>query len=434
MASFSLRARAPRSPVSIRTEAAGPSPISVRDLIGPRRKVLMLDRLTCVRKNDLIGRDEIRLEIWADGQFDDALRMKLGKGRHKNLGTAVEFDRNVRVVLFDEDISQPSDIVRIDRDDELGSHGFTAVGDQMRAFRRNGAHYVLAARVVEGDPGGATTAWELADDFEASTDAGRWPRLSKARIVAQLRDRLAQPWLVDQGPTNTCGPAAVVFELIRRSPRRYVRLVRSLFKDADFTMKDGSRITTSMRLRAAPARTETEDGRTRTVPDVDWLVLAALRESANVVYAGPRAFDRGGSTHWEVAGWLYKLNGYNRVRYFPGPPRLIAGALTPADVSAPSWLDRARDVLDKNGAAIASVDSSVLGTDPPDWWSKPEHLVAVLDRPQPRDGDPWPTEVAPLELDRSTVRWSVFTWGGIAREQTMRRHFESGMWMLITAY
>lgn len=434
MSAASLRTRVPRSGVSVREAAASPSPISLRALIG-RRKVLTLDRLRCIRKEDLIGRDEVRLEIRVDGQFEDALRMKLGKGESATLRTRVEFDQVVEITLFDEDISKPSNFIRFDHDDELGSHTFRSVGDRERAFHEDGAHYVLDAHVRDGDPGAATTAWQLVDEFEASTARGGWPRLSKATIIEQMRDRLARPWRVNQGPTNTCAPAAVVFDLIRRSPRRYVRLVRSLYETGEFVMKDGTRITTSPQLRAAAARSEpTDGGGAFAVPEVDWLVLASMRESANVAYTGPETFDNLGSTHWEVAGWLFKLNGYNHVRYFPGPPRFVAGVLSPADVSASAWIAAARKALGRGGAALASIDSSMVDSQRPGWWSFPEHIVAVLDRPQRRVDGAWPQDVLPLSKNVRYVTWSSFTWGGIVRRQTRVDDFESGMWMLITAY
>lgn len=406
-------------------------------MIGRRRRVLTIKRLRCIETEDLVGRDEARLEVWADGQFDGALRMRLKNGQHKNLGAVHEFNDSVRVLLFDEDVSEPSDILRHDADDTLGSHGFAALGSQTRHFTRDGAHYELSIEVTEGAPGPATDADDLLDAFAASDALGRWPMLDKATIIEQARERLASPWLVQQGPTNTCGPAAVLFELIRRSPRHYVRLLQSLYERGRFRLKDGSSITSSAALRQAPARSVTEDGDTRSVPDADWLVLAPLRESANVVFSGPEKFDDLGSTHWEVAGWLWKLCGYNRVGYFPGVLTVTGNVLTTFDTPARKWLDEARRVLAKDGAAIASIDTGMLGKEIIPFFSTPKHLVSLVDsrhslpaRCGERVGDLGPLRIT----SKGFVEWSLFTWGRIQRETTSARDFESGMWVLITGY
>lgn len=411
--------------------------LSVRSVLEQRRRVLTLQRLTCVETEDMLGRDEIRLEVWLDGQFDDSLRFGLNDGQHKNLAATYEFNDSARVLLYDEDTSKPSGVVRLDRDDLLGSQSFAAVETASRRFTGDGADYTLAATVRDGSPGPATDAYDLLADFEASTLAGRWARLDKATIIAQTRQRLREPWEVNQGPTNTCGPAAVVVELARRSPRRYVRLVQSLFERGKFRLKNGDMVTTSSGLRSAPARSVTDGTRTRTVPDADWLVLASLRESANALFSGPDSFDTGGSTHWEVAGWLWNLCGYNRIDYFPGVPGMVGNVLTPWDTSAQRWLDEAVDVLGKDGCVVASLDTSILGRNIPDWWSLPNHLVLVLDSRHSRlpGCGGVPDNLGPLGISRkSFVEWSIATWSDLDRESTAIRDFESGMWMFITGY
>lgn len=409
----------------------------MRSLLEQRRRVLSLQRLTCSETEDTLGRDEVRLEVWLDGQFDDSLRFGLNDGEHKDLDGTYEFNDRARVLLYDEDTSTPSGVVRLDSDDLLGSHRFAEVETARRRFTRDGADYTLDATVSDGAAGPATDAYDLLDAFEDSTSSGRWPQLDKTSIVQQARQRLREPWTVRQGPTDGCGPAAVIVELARRSPRRYVRLVRSLFEHGTFQLKNGDSVQTTPGLRSAPARSVTEDGRTRTVPDVDWLVLASIRESANVFLEGPDSFDTGGSTHWEVAGWLWNLCGYNRVDYFPGVPGMVGNVLSPWDTSAREWLDAAEDVLRKDGCAIASLDTSILSNNLPDWWSWPNHLVVLLDSRHsrlPGCGEP-PKGLGPLRIsNKNFVEWSIATWSDIDRESTSAADFESGMWILITGH
>lgn len=156
------------------------------------------------------------------------------------------------------------------------------------------------------------------DDFEASHERAAWSELDKAAVIRQLRARVIEPWRIDQGPAPFCGPAAVVYDLARRDPEGYVRLARALFEHGRARTPFGTRITASLDLRRqAPHSVPREDGTMRQVPDADWLVTAAMRESENLLFdvSSLEGIDaiRGATTPWEVVGWAKKLLGYDRV-------------------------------------------------------------------------------------------------------------------------
>ena len=107
--------------------------------------------------------------------------------------------------------------------------------------------------------------------FQLSDVAGAWPYLAKDQIIREIRYRLHNPFNVNQGQQPFCGPASILFELIRKFPLRYVELCRELFETGGFQTQT-RRIQTSSSLR------EASQGDLRMGP-ADWMVLAALRRS-----------------------------------------------------------------------------------------------------------------------------------------------------------
>ncbi len=94
---------------------------------------------------------------------------------------------------------------------------------------------------------------------------------TKKTLLAEMRQRLQSPLSVCQGQQPFCGPAAVVYELIRKQPTRYVEICRSLFETGAFKAKT-KRIEASAKLRQS-SRGDLKMGQS------DWLILATLRDA-----------------------------------------------------------------------------------------------------------------------------------------------------------
>src|SRR5262245_21978427 len=57
----------------------------------------------------------------------------------------------------------------------------------------------------------------------ATGGADIWDDIDRAHVVSQLRDRIRDPGIMRQNPTSLCGPFAIIMELARRRPVRYVK-------------------------------------------------------------------------------------------------------------------------------------------------------------------------------------------------------------------
>ena len=150
--------------------------------------------------------------------------------------------------------------------------------------------------------------------FARSSQTGVWNHLDKRQLIEDIRDRLIDPYQIQQGEQPFCGPASVVFELIRKQPARYIDICQSLYEYGSF---DGStkKITVSGRLCRSYGNLR--------MAQADWMLLATLRDCANtIVPVHPKApkliRELGGITKpWEINGWVKELLGYSTTKSHP---------------------------------------------------------------------------------------------------------------------
>lgn len=147
----------------------------------------------------------------------------------------------------------------------------------------------------------------MIDEFAARSGDGAWPNRERRTIAEQLRDTIAEPQLIRQGPTSLCGPACVLYSLAKRAPRRYVRLARDPFDEGRFDMKTQA-IESEVSLRSAEAPREGN----RSIRQVDWLMAGPIRNSANRLFTveGDAPDLASITTAGEVAMWARELLGY----------------------------------------------------------------------------------------------------------------------------
>jgi hypothetical protein len=182
--------------------------------------------------------------------------------------------------------------------------------------------------------------------FAKSPQTGVWNHLDKHQIVSDIRARLADPFQVQQGGNPFCAPAAVVFELIRKQPHRYIDICQSLYEHGSF---DGF-----TKKIAAAGRLCRSYGNLR-MAQADWMLLATLRDCANfLVPVNPRSPKivrefSGITKPWEMSSWVRELLGYQTTKSYP----------------TPLWnefraLGEANNIINGGGVAFALINSNGL--------------------------------------------------------------------------
>jgi len=90
-------------------------------------------------------------------------------------------------------------------------------------------------------------------------------------IVDQLYERLEDPSKINQGGANLCGPAAVIFCWLCKRPDLYVQYVLNVYERGEGRMGT---------LFVQPGK-DCRNHELNSIRDVDWVALAALRDSEN---------------------------------------------------------------------------------------------------------------------------------------------------------
>jgi hypothetical protein len=238
--------------------------------------------------------------------------------------------------------------------------------------------------------------WAI-EQFVQSNQASAWSCLDKTEVLTGMLARLRDPFQVKQGSQPFCGPAVVVFELIRKQPERYVQLCRELFEQGTFLGRHRP-IVASKRLRTCKGDLR--------IAQVDWLVLATLRDRTNwVVPVDPNAPKliqnlAGITVPWDVTGWMKNLLDYDEVRHYHTP---FGGEL--------ATLQRAQQAIDQGGVAMALIDMGLLDYKVP-CFSYPNHWVSLLGNVQ-------------LE-ERACL--NCYSWGREIALQGDRREFQRHLW------
>ena len=147
-------------------------------------------------------------------------------------------------------------------------------------------------------------AEQLITTFSEKKTHGAFWRLSRKTVTQQLRDRVADPFLINQGRAGLCPSAAVVYGIARRSRAEYVRMVTELF--------DRGRTRVS-RWDLKPCRDLKSSNPMGNVPQADWIPMASIRDTENLLFDFQHDSDSGGAGPGELAAWLKKA-GYTDVR------------------------------------------------------------------------------------------------------------------------
>jgi hypothetical protein len=286
--------------------------IAVFDAGGRRldRTRLHLIKLVCHDTEDS-GEDEIRLTLDLDGRRVQAWRREINEDDSNPIAVSelsidrwFDFQSTAHLELWDEDWP--------DADDRLGVVAIVPQANRFgrASFREDGSSYTLiyevdgpAAAIVRP----AVRASSIVEAFRNGIGGGVFTHAdlaSRADVASSIDSRLADLGGLQQLHTPLCGPAAVVYEVLRRRPDLYAQWAVELWQTGSITLK-GERHSISAGLR----RSAIQGGMSR----ADWIVLASLRDIENWVFdlqAGDVddwANVDGITGPWAMKGWIETL-------------------------------------------------------------------------------------------------------------------------------
>lgn len=247
-------------------------------------------------------------------------------------------------------------------------------------------------------------------DFENSIAPSLWPNLDKKQVVADMRSRINDPFLVNQGGQPFCGPAAILFELVRKQPLRYAQICRSLFET-------GSCQTQTKHVEAPP-RLRQSQGQLR-MSQADWMVLATLRNSENLIFpVDPNAPEiirnlSGMTKSWEMNGWAREVLGYTNVKY---DHTYIFGEL--------DALQEAANAIAKGGVAFALITAEGLLENQHPLVPYPSHWISLLGNISIQPG----TFGQP---NSGKISFDIYTWAQKRHVDVSQDTFKDYLWGIV---
>lgn len=243
-------------------------------------------------------------------------------------------------------------------------------------------------------------------EFENSKISGVWTGLDQQQIIAELRSHLVNPFNINQGTQPFCGPAAIVFELIRENPLAYIQICRNLFQIGGFHTQNNRWISPPQWLSESPLNLE--------ISQIDWMVLSTLRESENIIFSvdpnAPQLLRNlaGMTKPWEMAGWIKEILGYQTVNY--------RNAYLFGDLEA---IETANQMIKSGGVAFALINDSGLLLNQPPVFPYPNHWVALLGEIQ-------------INQNSNLIHFNVYTWGQEMQITVDLTTFKTYFWEVVT--
>lgn len=258
------------------------------------------------------------------------------------------------------------------------------------------------------DPQQVEIAFDAIAEFERSLVPGVWPGLDRDQIIAEMRSRLQNPFSLSQGGQPLCGPAVIIFELIRHHPIEYIQMCRNLFQIGGFHSQKNTWISASQTLRERQGNL--------LMPQLDWMVLSTLRESQNLFLpVTPTAPDilrnlAGITKPWEIIAWTQEILGFSHVK--------SENAYLFGDMQA---IENATAVLNQGGVAFALINGEGLLNNKPSLIPYPSHWVAL---------------VSDIDLTNNNyqefIDFEVYSWAKKIKVTVEKKAFSLHFWEAIT--
>lgn len=123
-------------------------------------------------------------------------------------------------------------------------------------------------------------------------------------IHEQIKNRVNDPWKINQALTSLCGMAALYYAMAKRDPKGYEKLAKELFRTGEYAISSYILKPHEKALSMYDVNPSYDNYIAMEMPEIDWIVLATTRskESLNdyFVYNG---FENGDIDMLKAVNW-----------------------------------------------------------------------------------------------------------------------------------
>lgn len=246
-----------------------------------------------------------------------------------------------------------------------------------------------------------------------------FPRLCARNIGEELEKRVNDPESIDQGVSSLCGPASIIFCWLRKRPDLYVQYVINVCetgtgKIGDLSVSPKTDCKNYWNWKRKSARDPITDKRyyywIQTISAVDWIALAALKDSENSPYDYQSADNelRGITLPSTMEKWFknigYFVTSNETNLLFPKKFNILREA-------AAHHASRESVCLFVNANFISETKGKNRSAD---------HWVVMMSEPK-IDGQSIFSFPDAAGLDNKAIDFNIFTWGKISRIKNLNK-------------
>ncbi|KAJ55726.1 hypothetical protein ACMU_13650 [Actibacterium mucosum KCTC 23349] len=192
--------------------------------------------------------------------------------------------------------------------------------------------------------------------FRAQTTPTAFPQFPRGLIADQLIARVEEPLLISQSNIGFCGPASIVYWLVKTQPDVYIKIVTELYNEGKFRAH-GDQVNPSDAFLGATSELAVV-GRRR-IAEIDWMVMGAMRDAAGVMDLTGDGDDQTGTRKGIMQNWCAEILGFQSVGF--DRSRVVGEhkALESADAAFNS-LNKIADGRHVQGLGILEVNADLL--------------------------------------------------------------------------
>jgi N-acetylmuramoyl-L-alanine amidase len=287
-------------------------------------------------------------------------------------------------------------------DGDVYGNGYFTDTDQLTAYMRD--QRAADTRRVST----VADAQALVDAWVRRGRPNVWPHLNANHVGDQIKDRIQNSRLFQQGNLNLCGPASFFNMWAGRDPVAYARYALGMMERGEGRM--GSRTVRATSAHKAVRYPRMGSPITMSTPAADFLVMAPLRHNTNAIlpYEGSSSGEAIGAatTPGELAAWMTATGTWSRVQdeanwarvrgydhalgLMPGGGQDIALLV---NVNALASARRVQNLSNAGRSNPFTPDNTFILN------QFPNHFILLL------------AEVVP-DTSARTLSMSVWTWGG----------------------
>jgi len=143
----------------------------------------------------------------------------------------------------------------------------------------------------------------------------RFKYFDRSIVEKQIQERVAKPYLINQGHTSLCGMACLFYILVKNDKPGYKKLAKTLHRTGkadhnDYTLEPNE--DSQEEMYNINPYTSTEHP---TIPEIDWIVMASARsKESGLGYTGKKGQDASAiNWPWIMISLGKKLLGYSTV-------------------------------------------------------------------------------------------------------------------------